>query len=277
MAFSSARKSIIRTRLTCVLGRLRVIETFCILTILFIYLPVAVLVVLSFNDASIGIFPLQGFTLKWYLALATDTRFLETTRNSLYVAAAATAVSCVLGLMAAFGITHHRFRLKKILAHFYIFPLFLPGQLLGIALLSFFTFLQIRLSLFTVMISHVVVGVPFFYLILSSRLHGFDRSIQEAARDLGATRFQVFWRVTLPVLRPSIMGSAILVFALSLDNFIVSFFTIGPNSTLPILFWSMLRRGVSPSVNAISTLLLLVTFTAAVVVDRLVDIKLNLE
>ncbi|MDA2927379.1 ABC transporter permease [Acidobacteria bacterium AH-259-G07] len=276
MTFPSKRKASISGNLKRLLSGLPLIEALCILAILFIYLPILVLITFSFNDASIGIFPLQGFTLKWYLALVTDTRFLETTRNSLYVAAVTTVVSCVLGIAAAFGIAYHKFRLKKILARFYISPFFLPGQLLGIALLSFFAFLQIRLSLFTVMLSHIVISIPFFYLILSARLQGIDRSIEEAARDLGANNFQAFWRITLPMIRPSIVGSAIIVFATSMDNFIVSFFTIGADSTLPILIWSMLRRGVSPSVNAVSTILLVVTFTAAVAVNRFVDVKLQL-
>jgi spermidine/putrescine transport system permease protein len=262
-------------KLRDLVARFPLIEIVSILIILFIYLPVLVLIVFSFNTSKVGVFPLEGFTLEWYRELIRDPRFAETTKNSLIVATIATLISAVMGVAAAFGIVRHRSKLNPLLSGLFLAPLLYPSMLLAISLLSFFTFLGIRLSLLTVTLGHLVTSIPFYFLILSSRLRGFDTSIEEAARDLGANRAQAFQRVTLPLIWPSILGCAIIVFATSVDNFVVTFFTIGAQSTLPLLIWSMMKRGVAPSINAISTVLLLVTFVAAVLADRYANLKMD--
>jgi spermidine/putrescine transport system permease protein len=154
-----------------------------------------------------------------------------------------------------------------------LLPIALPGLLLGVSLLSFFNWLHVQLSLWTVIVGHVLLTLPFVVLVMMSRLTGFDRSLEDAARDLGASAFDTFRHVTFPLIRPSVIGSALLVVALSLDEFIVTFFTIGPENTLPIVIWGQMRQGVSPTVNAISTIMLVTTLVLVLVVRRFSDIR----
>jgi spermidine/putrescine transport system permease protein len=145
--------------------------------------------------------------------------------------------------------------------------------LIGISLLSFFSWVGITLSLTTVAIAHILLTLPFVVLTMSARLAGFDWSLQDAANDLGATPLQTLWMVTLPLIRPSIIGSGLLVAAISLDEFIVTFFTIGPQNTLPLVIWGQMRQGISPTVNAISSVMLAITIVLVVIVRRFSDVR----
>jgi spermidine/putrescine transport system permease protein len=154
-----------------------------------------------------------------------------------------------------------------------LIPITLPPIILGIALLSFFALLGITRSLLTVVISHVLFCAPFAVLIMNSRLEGFDIAVEEAAMDLGATRSEVFRYVTFPLIRPSIIGAMMLTFALSFDEFLVTFFIIGKKNTLPIVIWGMLRRGVSPVINSIATMVLIISMALIVIVNRYAKLK----
>ncbi len=239
----------------------------------FLFSPVIVVVIFSFDSSGRGTFPIEGLTTHWYSVFFNSPIMVDAAKNSAYVAAASAAVAIVLGLLAAVALTRYRVRGASVLTGLIVMPIVLPALLLGISLLSFFSKVGVALSLGTVIVGHVLVTLPFVVLTLNARLTGFDRSIEEAADTLGATRLQTFRHITFPLIRPSVIGAALLVVALSLDEFIVTFFTIGSGNTLPIVIWGQMRAGVSPVVNAVSTLMLLATVVLVGAVGRMTDVR----
>ena len=207
----------------------------------FLYLPVAVLPVFSFNDSQYVTFPLKGFTLKWYHQLADSYGLLNALGNSVRVGVAVSILSTVLGIFAAKAFTRYRMRGRGGLIGFIMVPLVIPEIILGISLLMTFSLSEVRLSLITVGIGHLLLCVPFSMLVLISRMEGFDSSMEEAARDLGENAWGAFWRVTFPIMLPGIVASLLLTFTISFDEFVLAFFLAGSDSTLPILIWSQLR------------------------------------
>jgi ABC-type spermidine/putrescine transport system permease subunit II len=149
----------------------------------------------------------------------------------------------------------------------------LPGLLLGLSLLSFFIFIKMKLSVGTVVIGHLVYTLPYFVLVATARLERFDRMLEEAAQDLGCTPWQTFWKVDFPIIAPSIIGAAVIVFALSFDEFLITFFVIGTRSTLPMLVWSMMRKSIDPRVNAISVVLMVASMVLIYLLSKLVDLR----
>lgn len=255
--------------------RVNGLTIYAVLLLGFLFAPVLTIVLFSFDKAGVGTFPLTGFTLDWYRRLAEDDAFVSAAVNSLVVAVACAFITVVLGTAAAFALTRYRIRASGTFTGLLALPIMLPGLLVGVALLSFFSWIRLPLSLMTVTIGHVLVTLPFVVLTMNARLTGFDRSVEEAARNLGATPLQTFRHVTFPLIRASIMGSALLVAALSLDEFIVTFFTIGAENTLPTVVWGQMRRGVSPTVNAISTLMLFSTVVLMVAARRFTDVRVR--
>lgn len=247
--------------------------TYCAGLLLFLFAPLAVVVVFSFASGGRGTFPIEGLTLQWFEEFFNDPIMMEAARNSAIVALAATALAVLLGGLAAFALIRFRVRLAGAMTGLIVLPIVLPPLLLGVAMLSFFTRVDVKLSLGTVIIAHVLVTLPFVVLTLSSRLASLDLSVEEAAATLGAGRFQVFRHVTFPLIRASVIGSALLVVALSLDEFIVTFFTIGSGNTLPIVIWAQMRAGVSPVVNAVSTLMLAATLLLMLGARKLTDVR----
>jgi spermidine/putrescine transport system permease protein len=248
---------------------------YCTLLILFLFAPVITIVVFSFDQVGVGTFPIEGLTLKWYDDLLHDDAILAAARNSAIVAAACAAITVTLGAAASFALVRYRVRLSGSFTALVVLPVALPGLLVGVALLSFFDFMSLPLSLFTVTIGHILITLPFVILTMNARLSVFDPAVEEAARNLGANPWQTFWRITFPLIRGSLLGSALLVVALSLDEFIVTFFTIGPDNTLPTVIWSQMRTGVSPSVNAISTLMLASTLLLLLGTKRFAEVRLR--
>ena len=240
------------------------------LVFVFLFAPLLVVVVFSFNDSEISTLPMRGFTLDWYRKLIADTQIREALVNSLIVAAATVALATTLGVLAAVGIHRYTVRLRAIVRGLAVLPMMTPRLILGIALLSFYSFLAVDLTLVTVVIGHVIIGLPYVVLIVSARLVGFDRSLEEAARDLGASTWIVFREITLPLLRPAIIGGALIVFTLSFDEVVVSFFTTGNANTLPMSIWSMLRFGITPKINALATLTLLLSMVVALLAELLI-------
>lgn len=239
--------------------------------LVFLYGPIILIAVLSFNASPIAALPVRGLTLGWYDALLGDERFRHAGIYSLEIALISTAIAVVIGTAGALGLGRRgTSRPVAALGYFWAVPLLVPALVLAVALASAFRLLDVRLSLWTIVAGHVVVNAPLVYLVVTARLRGFDWSLVQAARTLGASASGAFRRVTLPLLAPAIIGGAILSFAISLDNFVVSLFLTGGRSTLPLLVWSMMREGFSPTVNALATLLLLITLAAAVVAQRLV-------
>ena len=233
----------------------------------FLYLPVIILIVFSFNNTrSIAVF--TGFSTEWYTRLAANDELLDAARNSLLVALITTIAATVIGTLTALAMDRYRFKLRTTFdANLYL-PIVIPEIVMGIALLLFFNqalfpFLQstfgIRAStgLPTITLSHIAFDIPFVYVIVRARLADFDRTLEEAAADLGADEWQTFQRVTLPLLMPGIIGGALMAFTLSLDDYLITAFTKGiREQTMPLYIYSLVRRGVTPEINALSTALL---------------------
>lgn len=224
---------------------------------IFIYTPIALLVLFSFNSSTVPGFPIQDFTLVWYEELWHDPTVIRALRNSLTVGVTTTILSTTIGTLAAFALVRHSFLLKGLFSLIILLPIIIPQLMVGIMLMILFFSLGFQLSLITVIIGHVVVTVPFVVVTVGSRLYGFDRSLESAAADLGATPYQTFRHVTLPIISPGIIAAALLVFTLSFDEFVVTFMTTGTDTTLPMYIWGMVRYAVTPKINALATLLML--------------------
>jgi spermidine/putrescine transport system permease protein len=234
----------------------------------FLYVPLAVVVVFSFNDSKLNA-EWVGFTLDWYRKLFANAEMLHAAANSLLIALVSSALATVLGTMA--GIAMHRFR-SRLLPFMTLTPVAMPEILLGVSLLIFFisVFGEESLSLLTVIIAHTTFCIGFVAIIVRSRLAGMDESIFEAARDLGATPWQTFRLVTLPLIMPGVIAGALMAFTLSIDDFVITFFTAGAGvPTLPLTIYTMIKIAVTPEVNAVSTLLMLLTLTMIVLAGKI--------
>ncbi|NLX37420.1 MAG: ABC transporter permease [Chloroflexi bacterium] len=208
---------------------------------LFMYLPIVVLVVFAFNDSPLMVFPLKGFTLQWFRALGQATEMLKALRNSLLLGITSSLVATLLGTMAAIATMRYRFALKGLFLAVASMPLVIPYVVLGVALLILFSTVGVPLSLFTVGVGHVIISVPYVMLIVAARLAGFPASLEEAAQDLGASYWLTLWRVVLPIAAPAIMSAFLTSFTTSFDEFAVSFFLTGTDTTLPVYVYSQLR------------------------------------
>lgn len=228
-----------------------------LLVYLFLYVPLTVVVVYSFNDSRLNA-EWVGFTWRWYEVLARDGKMIQAAVNSLLIALSASLIATVVGTMA--GIAIHRYKLKM-LPVLTITPVAMPEILLGVSLLLFFIqVLHLTLGLLSVLIAHITFCIGFVSIVVRARLAGMDESIFEAARDLGATPWQTFRLVTLPLIMPAVVAGALMSFTLSIDDFVITFFTAGVGvSTLPLQIYSMIKIAVTPEVNAVSTLLMLLT------------------
>jgi len=221
----------------------------------FLHLPLAVLTVFSFNASRFTVW--EGFSFKWYAALAQDTRLIEGAWNSLLIAAAATIFATAAGTLCAYGLWKRR---APLLTGTLYLSLVTPEIVTGVSLLAFYQFLfrylDIRLGMHTVILAHVTFSVAFVVVVVLARLRTMDATLEEAAMDLGATEWGAFFRVTLPALLPAVAASALLVFTLSFDDYVITSLVAGVDSeTLPMVIYAMARRGVNPAVNAISALI----------------------
>lgn len=246
---------------------------YAVLTVIFLFFPVFIIALFSFNSTPAIAFPIRGFSLQWYQEILSSRVFLLALKNSLIVSGITTVISLCVGILAALAMTRYQFRFKSVVQVLFLLPLSLPVLFIGVSLLSFFVAFEVPLSLGTVVIGHLIYTLPYFFLVASARLERFDYVVEEAAQDLGCTPWQTFWRVTFPIIAPSIIGAAMVVFALSFDEFLITFFVIGPDSTLPMLVWSMMRRSIDPRVNAISVVLILASLLLLFVVSRVVDVS----
>lgn len=243
------------------------IYTFIIFII--IYLPIATLIVFSFNDSKVNAM-WQGFTFKWYLDLFKDRNIVSAMSNSLLVAAISTLISTIIGTLAAVGMYKYKFRGKTILDGLLYVPIIIPEIVMGISLLMFFSQIKLETGALTLILAHTTFSVSYVVIVVRSRLNGFDPSLEEAAMDLGATPFQTFYKITLPIIAPGILAGALLAFTLSMDDVIISFFVAGPGfTTLPLKIFSMVKFGVTPEINALSTLMLIFTITIAVISEKM--------
>jgi spermidine/putrescine transport system permease protein len=231
----------------------------------FLFLPLAVVVLFSFHKTGALSFPFRGFSLRWYREVFGSYEFREAAKNSLYVALAVAGMTLVLGTLAAYGLTRTTSRLRGPLSLLFFLPITLPGLFLGLSLLVFYSRIDLQLSLKSVVVAHLVYVFPYFLLMAGAALERLDPALEEAAADLGASPLRVFRKVTLPQIWPVLLGATCLAFALSFDEFVITFFVIGSNSTLPLLIWSRLRRTIDPSIATISTLLLAISLALWVI------------
>jgi len=236
-----------------------------VVALVFLFAPLGIVVLFSFHSTGGLSFPFEGFSLRWYRDVFGQEAFRSALVNSAIVALATSVVTLVLGTMAAYGLSRSRGRLRAPVAILLFVPVTLPGLFVGIALLSYFSRLDVDLSLRTVVAAHLVYVLPYYLLIAVAAFDRLDPALEESAADLGANPWQVFWRVTFPQIWPLLAGATCLAFALSFDEFIITFFVIGPESTLPMFIWSGLRRTVDPSINVVSTVLMAVTILLWVV------------
>jgi spermidine/putrescine transport system permease protein len=241
------------------------------LVYVFLYAPIVILVLFSFTKDTFGV-RWTGFTLDWYVRLFEDERLIGATLNTMKVALISTVVSTVIGTLTALAMERYRFRGRTAFDGLLYMPIVIPEIVMALALLAFFAFSfdiieaitgrQLRMSLVTVTISHIAFSISFVVVVVRASLKGFDRRLEEAAQDLGANEWQTFRRITLPLILPGVIGGALLAFTLSLDDFIISFFTTGPGtSLLPVEVYSSVKRAVTPKINAISTVMLLISMT----------------
>jgi len=249
------------------------LDVFGGLVMIFLILPIVIIVLFSFNPTSATIFPMTGFTTRWYKEVLKNELFISGIINSIYVALIASSLSVIIGMFTSFALIRYKFKFKEIMSYVVLLPITLPAILLGIALLSFFASLNVSRSLLTVILSHVVFCTPFVVLIMNSRLEELDIAVEEAAKDLGANNIQTFRYIIFPLIRPSLIGTMMITFGLSFDEFLVTFFVIGRKNTLPIVIWGMLRRGVSPSINAIATMILIISMVLIITANRILKLR----
>lgn len=247
-------------------SRFPLIVTICVL--IFLYLPIAVLFVNSFNESRFG-GTWAGFSLKWYAQLWQEEAIWRALRNSILIAVTATTASTFLGLMGAFALHRYKTILQKIHYGLIYSPLVIPDILMGISLLLFFIALSLPLSLFTVFIAHTTFCLSYVAMVILARLKNINYSIIEAAQDLGASSWTIMRKILLPMLMPGIIASSLLSFTISLDDFIITSFVAGPGATtLPLYVYSMIKFGSTPIINALSAILLTVTFIAVLLTQR---------
>ena len=239
--------------------RAPLLAIYAALVFAFIYLPIAVLIVYSFNRDGVGGFPPRHFTLNWYARLFADSSIWDSVLNSLIVAAATVVLSLTLGLLAALALDRATFPGKTLFRRLVLLPLILPGIITGLSLLMFAVLAGVDLSLITVFLGHGTALISVATTELFAGLQKMERTQEEASLDLGATPWQTFWRVTLPNLKLSLIAAGLLIFTLSMDEIAVTFFLIGRDNTLPLEIWGRLRRGITPEINAVSTLIFAVS------------------
>jgi spermidine/putrescine transport system permease protein len=235
----------------------------------FLYLPIIVLVVYSFNGQGVGGFPPRDLTLNWYRLLFQDDAIWSSVLNSVIVALASVLIALALGIPAGLALDRANFPGKSIFRRLVLLPLVLPGIITGLSLLMLFREADLRLSLITVILGHGTALISVATTEVFAGLQKLDRAQEEASLDLGANYWQTFWRITLPNLKLSIIGAALLIFTLSMDEIAVSFFLIGRDNTLPLEIWGRLRRGITPEINAVSTIIFVFSLCAIVLWYRL--------
>lgn len=235
----------------------------------FLYVPILVLIIFSFNQSKLNAV-WTGFTFEWYGRLMQNGDVLEAAKNSIIVAIVSTILSTMIGTLAAVGMYRYQFRGKNVLDSLLYIPIVIPEIVMGISLLAMFSMFKIPLGIMTLILAHITFCIPFVVVVVRARLEGFDPSIEEAALDLGANEWETFRRITLPIIMPGIIASALLAFTLSIDDVIISFFVAGPGSTtLPLKIFSMVKFGVTPEINALSTIMLVLTLTIVVIAERI--------
>ena len=237
-----------------------------ILVYIFLYLPIFLLIAYSFNDSRIGI-TWVGFTMKWYKILFADTQLIDAARNSVIIALIASTVSVILGTFA--GVALHKYKVPY-LSTLVMIPVAAPELLVGVSLLLFFLLINFTLGMVSIILAHTAFCLSFVTIVVKTRMHGMDDSLMDAARDLGASPSRAFISVLIPTILPGVIAGWLMAFTLSLDDFVITFFTAGVgSSTLPLAIYSMIKMGVTPEVNAASTIIIVFTLVLTSVATKL--------
>ncbi|HPM01725.1 MAG TPA: ABC transporter permease [Candidatus Cloacimonadota bacterium] len=237
--------------------------------IIFLYIPILLLIVYSFNDSKI-ISSWRGFTFKYYYLLLKNREIINAFKNTMIIGVLSTIASTVLGVLSALALENKRFFGTKFFKGLVFVPLIMPDILMGVSLALLFSFLKIRMGMFTVLIAHITFCVSYTIIVIQSRLEGFDYHLEEAAMDLGANKTQIFFKIKLPLMMPGIIAAALLAFTLSIDDFVITFFTSGRGfNTLPVYVEGAIRRGTITTINALSTLMIGLTLMFATITKRI--------
>lgn len=237
-----------------------------IIAYLFLYVPLVILILYSFNNSRINV-GWVGFTLKWYRILFADKVLINAAINSLFIALIVSCVAVVLGSLA--GITLHKYKIP-LLSGLILVPIAAPELLIGVSLLLFFLMINFTLGIASIILAHIAFCISFVAIAVKSRMHGMDDSIIDAARDLGASWFKAFFLILIPTILPGIIAGGLMAFTLSIDDFVITFFTAGVGSTtLPLAIYSMIKMGVTPEVNAASTMIILVTLILVTIANKI--------
>jgi spermidine/putrescine transport system permease protein len=231
-------------------------RVFVAIVLVYLFAPVVVTVLFSFTTSPRLSLPIEGLTLDWYDQAFANPLFVTALTNTLWLALVTAVVAVGLGLPFSFGLAKLRNRARGPLLTASLVPAAVPALVLGLALAVFFTTIHVQPGLLPAAVGHILVALPFVILTLNARLETFDFTVTEAARDLGASPARTFRDITFPLIRPSVLGAALLAMALSIDEFVVTWFTIGNQQSLPVLIWGLLRRGIDPTVNALATVVL---------------------
>ena len=241
---------------------------------LFLYLPISAVVLFSFNQARYGVV-FTGFTTRWYQALWNNPEAWSCAKNTVILGVASAAIATLIGTTLGLALARGPLPGQRLWGKLLLVPVVVPDIVMAVALMLFYALLRrwlnfFELGLTTMILAHVTFQIPFVALVVRARLAGLDPSLAEAAHDLGATPWQTFWHVTLPLIRPGILAGAMLAFTLSLDDFVVSFFTSGPGATtLPILIYSSVKRGITPDINALSAVMVVISVAATIVLTSI--------
>lgn len=237
-----------------------------ILVYLFLYLPLIILVIYSFNDSRVNV-GWVGFTLKWYRILLADKQLIAAALNSLVIAFSASTISVILGTLA--GVALHKYKVP-LLSTLIMIPVAAPELLVGVSLLLFFLMINFTLGIMSITLAHIAFCLSFVTIAVKTRMHGMDDSLMDAARDLGATSIKAFFLILIPTILPGIIAGWLMAFTLSLDDFVITFFTAGVGATtLPLAIYSMLKMGVTPEVNAASSIIILCTLILTSIATKL--------
>lgn len=248
----------------------RVLPIYYVFLVVLLYLPLAVLLLFSLNDGTALSFPIRGFTTSWYEGMFSNAQLLRAARNSALVAVGASTVATVLGTLAAIALVRFRFPGKAVFLAVAVMPLLVPFLILGVALLILFSALDFDRSLLTVGCAHVVVAIPYTLLIMTARLVGFDRSLEEAAYDLGASYPYLLRRVMIPLIAPAMVAAWLVAFTVSFDEFVLASFTIGREPTLPVFIFGQVRfANRFPQVVALATVVMVGSLFLVLVAGRL--------
>jgi len=247
----------------------RIVKVFLGAVLVFLYLPIAVMVVMAFNRSALYELPFT-FDLVWFEALTRNDRLMQASWNSVWIATINAVIATILGTFAAYAFARFEFRAKRVLQLLLFPPITIPWLIIGTSMLIFFFWTGIGRGLHAILLGHVALSLPYVVVVVGARLASFGPQLEEAAATLGATPMQVFLRVTVPVLAPGIVAAALFAFAVSFDQFVISYFLAPPGtSTLPVEIYTAIRKGFTPEINAISSIIILVSMGLMLIVARL--------